>query len=97
MWHTLLIEINGQSRNVLKFTKVIAIAHNMSGFDGQFILGEIYRADRFPNVNVILNGTRSIIISLRNRINFIDSLNYFNVGLAKLPALFGFPGSKGYY
>lgn len=31
------------------------------------------------------------------RYSFIDSLNFFNVGLAKLPGMFSLEKSKGYY
>lgn len=89
--------IGGKERKVYKFNKVIAIAHNMSGFDGQFILKYVYESDRFADTGLIINGTKAIHISLCRRISFIDSLNYFHAGLAKLPKLFGFTGSKGYY
>lgn len=89
--------IGGKEKKVYKFYKIIAIGHNMSGFDGQFILKYIYESDRFVNTNLIINGTKAMYISLCKRINFIDSLNYFHEGLAKLPELFGFEGSKGFY
>lgn len=88
---------DGKIKQVAKFDNIICIAHNMSGFDGQFILKYIYESDRFSKPSIIMNGTRIIEITLSSNIRFIDSLNYFQVGLAKLPQLFGFEGTKGFY
>lgn len=89
--------VNGKNRKVSKFDKIIVIAHNMSGFDGQFILKYIYESDRFKSPGLIMNGTKIIEITLDSRIKFVDSFNYFQKGLSELPELCGFEGSKGHY
>lgn len=48
--------IDDREKTVYKFSKIIQIAHNMSGFDGQFILKYIHESDRFADVNLLING-----------------------------------------
>jgi len=83
-----------------KFTKVIVIAHNSQRYDSHFLLRYMYANKSTWKLNedsLIINGTK--ILRIRSgRYSFIDSLNFFNVGLAKLPAMFGLENNcKGYY
>ncbi|RYE17513.1 MAG: hypothetical protein EOP45_15650, partial [Sphingobacteriaceae bacterium] len=83
-----------------KFTKIIAIAHNAQRYDSHFILRYMYANDFIWKLNeqsLIINGSK--IMRIRTgRYSFIDSLNFFNVGLAKLPKLFSLDNNcKGYY
>lgn len=80
-----------------KYKYIIVIAHNLKGFDGQFILKHIYESARFGNPNLIMNGTKVIEISFGYRLKFIDSINYFQCGLSKLPELYGIEETKGYF
>lgn len=89
-------KVNRKDRTVAKYEYITVFAHNLKGFDGQFILKYIYESDRFPNPGLIMNGTKIIQITL-GRVRFIDSINYFQEPLSKLPGLCGFQGSKGYY
>lgn len=88
---------DGKDREVAKYEYITVIAHSLKGFDGQFILKYIYESDRFPNPGLIMNGTKVIQISIGTRVRFIDSLNFFQVGLSKLPELCGIEDSKGCY
>ena len=76
---------------------VIAVAHNMKGYDGMFVLDYLYRNCIIPKM--ILNGAKimSIDISL-NDIKIIDSLNFLPMPLANMPKTFGIEElQKGYF
>jgi DNA polymerase type B, organellar and viral len=79
-----------------KFTEVITVAHNMRSYDGHFILKSILENPEIKP-EIVLNGAQIFGIFF-SRFKFIDSLNYFNTALSKLPAMFGIEGAiKGYY
>ncbi|GIY43351.1 hypothetical protein CDAR_38231 [Caerostris darwini] len=66
-----------------------AIAHNMKGFDGQFITAWILKQGITPDV--IPNG--GLIMSILHpslKIPIIDSLNFLPMPLSKIPDCFGF-------
>ena len=68
-----------------KFRKIICVAHNSSGFDGNFILKYLIEKNsekRKPSL--ILNGCKIISMDYSN-IRFIDSLLYFHMPLSALP------------
>ena len=72
--------------------------HNARAFDAQFILRELAEHSSKVLPSVILRGQNIITIEY-GRTKFIDSYNYFQMKLSKLPATFGLPESskKGYF
>lgn len=83
-----------------KFTRIIVIAHNTQRYDSHFILRYMYANSSIWKLNersLIINGTKIMKIQT-GRYSFIDSLNFFNIGLAKLPKMFSLENNcKGYY
>ncbi|KAK5643501.1 hypothetical protein RI129_007346 [Pyrocoelia pectoralis] len=79
-----------------KFKNVTVIAHNGGGFDHQFILNHILtQTDLVPEL--IMRGTKLVSMFLDN-VRFLDSLNYFQMALSKLPKVFGLTEiRKGYF
>ncbi|XP_031348773.1 uncharacterized protein LOC116174886 [Photinus pyralis] len=79
-----------------KFKNIIVVAHNGGGFDHQFILNYVLtQTDLKPDL--IMRGTKLISMMLEN-IKFLDSLNYFQMALSKLPKVFGLKElKKGYF
>lgn len=80
-----------------KFQSIVFIAHNMSGYDGHFILRHIYSNSGIDTPKIIMNGTKIISIQISRRIKIIDSLSYFQCALANLPKMFQLPIYKGFY
>jgi len=66
---------------------IYAFAHNARGYDGQFILREIWNR-YFEKVSVIMRGRKILMIQCGN-IKLLDSLNYFLLPLSKLPKCLG--------
>ena len=66
-----------------------AIAHNMAGYDGYFLLDYLVRNG--VKHSVIFTGSKIMGIFVKNGLNMrvIDSLNFFPMKLAKLPEAFG--------
>ncbi|KAG8239562.1 hypothetical protein J437_LFUL019255 [Ladona fulva] len=65
------------------FSSVICIAHNLKGYDGQFLLKHVV-SDMKIIPEVLLTGTK--IMTMRvNNITFKDSLNFLPMPLSKLP------------
>ncbi|XP_070556488.1 uncharacterized protein [Ptychodera flava] len=73
------------------------IAHNLQGYDGQFILQYCHENNVQPEV--IINGTKIIRIFIPSlNIKFIDSYNFLPVALAQLPDMFELAElHKGYF
>ena len=74
------------------------IAHNLKGYDGHFILPYCYEQGILPEV--IMNGSKIMSIEIKcMKMRFIDSLNFFNMSLSKLPETFGLEDNvkKGYF
>ena len=67
--------------------KVIVVAHNFKGYDGYFILDELYK-QHTTNLNQIVNGAKILSLELPN-IKFIDSMNFFPMALSNFPKTFG--------
>lgn len=87
-------DING------KFTRLIILAHNSQKYDGHFLLKYMYiHSDtwKLNEESLIIAGSKIMCINV-GRYKFIDSLNFFNVALAKLPKMFSLENnSKGHY
>ena len=75
---------------------ITAIAHNLKGYDGQFILNHIIKVGlKLPKL--IMNGNNIMKLEL-NGIRLIDSFNFMNFALANFPATFGLQEmKKGYF
>ncbi|KAK4885665.1 hypothetical protein RN001_001936 [Aquatica leii] len=76
---------------------IVALAHNMKGYDGAFVLRELLKNKNAWNPKIISTGTKLMSINCDGNIKFIDSINYMPMPLSKLPKTFNFPGSKGYF
>lgn len=78
-----------------RVSKVFCIAHNLKGYDGQFILKEM--SNRNEPILPIMSGSKLIKLVYKN-ITFIDSLSFLPMSLAKFPKAFGLENvAKGYY
>lgn len=77
--------------------KAIAIAHNAKAYDSYFLLNHLVSQGIVPEV--IMNGGKIISLSTHDpKIIIKDSLNFFQMGLAKLPKTFGLQEmKKGYF
>ena len=67
--------------------KTIVIAHNFKGYDGCFILEELYN-QHATNLQQIFNGAKILSLELLN-VKFIDSMNFFPMALSNFPKTFG--------
>ena len=67
--------------------KVIVVAHNFKGYDGYFILDELYK-QHATNLKQTVNGAKILSLELPN-IKFIDSMNFFPMALSNFPKTFG--------
>ena len=67
--------------------KVIVVAHNFKGYDGYFILEELYN-QHVTNLSQIVNGAKILSIDIPN-VKFIDSMNFFPMALSNFPKTFG--------
>lgn len=76
--------------------KVIVVAHNFKGYDGYFILEELYK-QHTSNLQQIVNGAKILSLELPS-IKFIDSMNFFPMALANFPKTFGLnEPKKGFF
>ena len=67
--------------------KVIVVAHNFKGYDGYFILEELYK-QHVTNLSQIVNGANILSLEIPN-VKFIDSMNFFPMALSNFPKTFG--------
>ena len=67
--------------------KVIVVAHNFKGYDGYFILEELYN-QHVTNLSQIVNGAKILSLEIPN-VKFIDSMNFFPMALSNFPKTFG--------
>ncbi|CAL1296390.1 unnamed protein product, partial [Larinioides sclopetarius] len=74
-----------------------AIAHNMKGFDGQFIMAWMLKQGTIPAI--IPNGSMLMTIThTALKIRVIDSFNFFPMSLSNIPACFDLMElKKGYF
>ena len=81
----------------VKFKDYTAVAHNMSGYDGIFLLRELITHGVMPEV--IVKGQRILMMKIPSiNLRIIDSFNFLPMGLSKLPEAFGLEcGAKGYF
>ncbi|XP_020298587.1 uncharacterized protein LOC109862847, partial [Pseudomyrmex gracilis] len=86
------------TRTTKCFKQIICIAHNAKAFDAQFILRYITEKRGDLDPQVILNGTKIVVLTA-GRTKFIDSINYMPMRLSALPQTFGLRGrvEKGYF
>ena len=76
--------------------RTIAIAHNMKGYDGQFVLNWLHKNSAVPP-KPICRGSELIMIKVAN-ISVKDSLNFIPSRLAEFPKAFGITEmKKGYF
>ena len=66
--------------------KVIVVAHNFKGYDGYFILEELYK-QHTTNLQQIINGAKILSLELPN-VKFIDSMKFFPMALSNFPKTF---------
>ncbi|GBN93225.1 hypothetical protein AVEN_210736-1 [Araneus ventricosus] len=65
-----------------------AIAHNLKGYDGQFILAHLLTQGIKPQI--ITSGSKIMSIEVSScKIRFIDSLNFLTTPLSNFPKTFG--------
>lgn len=76
--------------------KITALAHNMKGYDGCFILKSLMKNKNRWSPKLITTGTKLISITCDQK-RFIDSLNYIPPPLSKFPKTFNLPEVKGYF
>ena len=62
-------------------SNIYAYAHNFKGFDGRFILQEIYKR-KFENVSMIMTGTKVLKVRIGN-VCIQDSASFFQMSLDK--------------
>ena len=75
---------------------VLVIAHNLSGYDGHFILTDLMNRN-MQHIKPIMNGTKLMKIDMDN-VNYIDSLLFFQRPLADLNKMFDIPeAEKGFF
>ena len=69
---------------------VMAIAHNLKGYDGMFIMEYLINQSIRP-AKVILNGTKLMYLNVQKSLNItlIDSYNHLPQRLSSLPKAFG--------
>ena len=75
----------------------IAVAHNMKGYDGMFILDYLYKNCIIPSM--ILAGGKIMSMDIPfNSIKVIDSLNFLPMPLSSMPKTFGIDElKKGFF
>lgn len=76
---------------------VYVFAHNFQGYDGHFIIQDLFKRD-FISIEPIMNGSKILKIDIRN-VKLLDSLSFFMMPLANLPKAFGFEDKvvKGFF
>jgi len=74
--------------------KVVAIAHNATAFDSQFILKRAILLKWNPQL--ILSGLKFISMKIQHS-HFLDSISYLPIPLRKLPEAFGLSSQKSYF
>lgn len=75
--------------------RVIVLAHNFQGYDGYFVVDEYHKQRRI--LEQIRNGAKLLQLSF-DKINFIDSLSFFQMPLSAFPKTFGLTElKKGYF
>lgn len=77
--------------------QIIVFAHNSKGYDGHFILSNLFTRHFAEQPTIIMQGQKILRLQVNN-ISFIDSLSFFMMPLAELPKVFGFEDEmKGFF
>ncbi|CAO4361640.1 unnamed protein product [Caenorhabditis nigoni] len=71
----------------------VAVAHNASGYDGQFILEKLIASNR-ETPSVSLDGTKLVYLNHRG-IRLLDSLKYLTMSLGSVAKTFQIESAKG--
>lgn len=82
-------------RENTSFEKIICLAHNAKNFDLMFVMRYIVEQKKLTP-ELILTGSKITRMACAKTI-FIDSINYFQMALSKLPKTFDLPDSKSYF
>lgn len=80
------------ARHVAKHSKdtdIRVFAHNFKGYDGRFVLRDLFNREKMESERVIMQGSKIACLKVAN-ITFQDSLNLFQCPLSKLPKSFQF-------
>ena len=79
-------------------SKIIVFAHNSRGYDGHFIMQDLFDRDFKDQPQIILQGLKVLKIGVNN-VQFIDSLSFFQQPLSSLPKSFNFENEalKGFF
>jgi G:T-mismatch repair DNA endonuclease (very short patch repair protein) len=70
-------------------TEIRVFAHNFKGYDGRFILRDLFNRDQMESQKLIMQGSKISCLKVAN-VTFQDSLNLFQCALSKLPKSFQF-------
>lgn len=75
----------------------VAMAHNLKGYDGYFILEYLIKQSIRPKV--IYAGSKVMSITVQNDLNikFLDSVNFLPMKLSALSSAFSLNGTKGHF
>ena len=75
-----------------------AVAHNMGGYDGYFLLDYLLRNWKKPD-NIIYQGSYITFMEINQGLNIkvIDSYKFLPMKLSKLSKAFGIPENKGWF
>ena len=82
-----------------KASKVYVFAHNLRGFDGQFVVQELDN-ETYGEVRPVIVGTKILKLDVTDKVTFLDSFAFMPQALAKLPKSLGFDDSnhdKGFF
>ena len=63
---------------------VLVFAHNFKGYDGHFVLRDLWSRE-FEKFDIIMQG-RKVLKLQEGNVKYIDSLSFFQLPLASLPA-----------
>lgn len=75
---------------------VYAFAHNSKGYDGHFVLRDLFPRRFKQEPRTVLTGKKILKIEIGN-VRFMDSLSFLLLPLAKLPNVFGLAEEKGHF
>lgn len=66
--------------------RIVVFSHNFAGYDGRFILEEVYKR-KFVGIDPVFNGTKILKLDI-GLVRFIDSLSFLPLKLSELPKAF---------
>jgi len=73
-----------------KVKRIFIVAHNFKGYDGRFILQELFER-RYVRIDPIFTGTKILKLDV-GLVRFIDSVSFLPLKLEQLPKSFPHPG-----